>query len=107
MFLKRAVIFLCLVLIDIHHEGAGKSVVASVKGPKKAYRRILWLWKREQKFYSYFKDSALILQQLKGMQHSKVQVLFANESYTKWVPFLSNKVYNRVRGQTSGKSLPI
>ena len=41
MFLKRAVIFLCLVLIDIHHEGAGKSVVASVKGPKKAYRRIL------------------------------------------------------------------
>ena len=41
MFLKCAVIFLCLVLIDIHHEGAGKSVVASVKGPKKAYRRIL------------------------------------------------------------------
>ena len=35
------IIFLCLVLIDIHHEGAGKSVVASVKGPKKAYRRIL------------------------------------------------------------------
>ena len=28
-------------LIDIHHEGAEKSVIASVKGPKKAYRRIL------------------------------------------------------------------
>ena len=41
MFLKCAVIFLCLVLIDIHHEGAGKSVVTPVKGPKRAYRRIL------------------------------------------------------------------
>ena len=58
MFLKCAVIFLCLVLIDIHHEGAEKSVVASVKGPKKAYRRILWLRKREQKFFSYLQDSA-------------------------------------------------
>ena len=41
------------------------------------------------------------------MQHSKVQVLFVNERYTKWVPFLSKKVYNRVRGQTSEQSLPI
>ena len=41
MFLKCAVIFLCLVLIDIHHEGAGKSVMASVIGPKRAYRCIL------------------------------------------------------------------
>ena len=41
MFLKCAVVFLCLVLIYIHHEGAEKSVIASVKGPKKAYRHIL------------------------------------------------------------------
>ena len=52
MFLKCAVFFLCLVLIDIHHEGAGKSVIASVKEPKRAYWSILRLWKREQKFYS-------------------------------------------------------
>ena len=31
----------CLVLIDIHHEGVGKYVVASVKVPKRDYRRIL------------------------------------------------------------------
>ena len=46
------------------------------------------------------------------MRHSKLWVCergtinFVNERYTKWVPFLSKKVYNGVLGgQTSGQSL--
>ena len=34
MFLKCSEIFLCFVLIDIHHEGVGKYVVASVRDLK-------------------------------------------------------------------------
>ena len=108
LFLKCSEIFLCFVLIDIHHEGVGKYVIASVR-PKRANRHILWLWKREQKFYSYFKDSALSSYKgcsISNYRHVK-EVPFVNERYTKWVPFLSTMVYNKVRGQTSGLSLPI
>ena len=34
-------------------------------------------------------------------------VPFFNEGYMKGVPFLSKMVYKRVRGLTSGRSLPV
>ena len=51
------------------------------------------------------------LQQLKGMESSKLGnekgVPFFNRRYTTGVPFLSIMVYKRVRGWTSGGSLPV
>ena len=53
------------------------------------------------------------LQQFKGMQSASKTtrylkgVLFADKRDTKGVPFLSKMVYKRVRGWTSGQSLPV
>ena len=48
------------------------------------------------------------LQQLKQMQSSRYEegLPFVNRMYTKVLTFLSKKVYKRVMGWTSGRSLP-
>ena len=46
------------------------------------------------------KDAVFVSRHVKG-------VPFFNGRYTKGVPFLSKMVYKRVRGLTSGRSLPV
>ena len=56
-----------------------------------------------------FRRDWVHLQQLKQMQSSRYEegVPFVNRMYTKVLPFLSKKVYKRVMGWTSGRSLPV
>ena len=56
-----------------------------------------------------FKRDWVHLQQLKEMQSSRYEegLPFVNRMYTKVLPFLSKKVYKRVMGWTSGRSLPV
>ena len=54
-------------IADWHSPWRGREICCCIcERTLKGLQAHLWLWKREQKFYSYFKDSALILQQLKG-----------------------------------------
>ena len=59
--------------------------------------------------YSYIKDREFTA--VKGMESSKLGnekgVPFLNRRYTTGVPFLLIMVYKRVRGWTSGGSLPV
>ena len=56
-----------------------------------------------------FKRDWVHLQQLKEMQSSRYEegLPFVNRMYTKVLTFLSKKVYKRVMGWTSGRSLPV
>ena len=59
--------------------------------------------------FSCFKRDWVHLQQLKEIQSSRCEagVPFVNRMYTKGLPFLCKKVYKRVMGWTSGRSLPV
>ena len=49
----------------------------------------------------------LTLSELSVLSRFVKEVPFVNGKYTKGVPFLSKMVYKRVRGRTSGRSLPV
>ena len=77
-----------------------------VRRPKRAYRCIFLAVKKSRKhscfvFYSYLKDSAFTA--VKQNKVCKRGTIFVNRRYKKGQLL----VYKRVRGWTSGKSLPV
>ena len=86
----------------------------SKKGPAKWLTMHLMAVKKSRKRYGFvifscFKRDWVHLQQLKEIQSSRCEagVPFVNRMYTKGLPFLCKKVYKRVMGWTSGRSLPV
>ena len=83
----------------------GREICLSLcKKPKRAKWCILWLWIRENILVLCFIPISKTeqLQQLKGMQSSKLGIRkgvpFVTRRYTKGVPFLPKIVYRGVRG---------
>ena len=80
------------------YKRVGKSVFPSVKRPKIANRRNIWLWKSRASVGLWFSHilKTVNLQQLKGMQCSNLGL---------WKGY--HLVYKRVKGWTFGRSLPV
>ena len=100
-----------ILLVEVY-ERVGKSVIWVCERAHRANRGTLWLYKFEKTFY--FCDWFLFKRQFIYSSQKGCKVLnkvrersyHVIRRYTKGVPFSWKTVYKRVRGWTSGRSLP-
>ena len=92
-----------------------KFVFPSVNGPKRLREEFMAVKLSQEKFpgfvlfcFSYLKNATFIALKRDGaFKSTYVQfVSFVNRRYSKGVPFLAKMADKRVRGRSSGRSLP-